>query len=171
MLIPAPMSFKTNLPEEPLPTLAGFGLLAVEGAQAGAFLQAQAMNDVAALDVGEWQWNGWLSAKGRVLALFALLRIDADAYRLVLPDAPAGTLREALSRFVFRSKVQIAVVEDVRCAAQWLEAGAVDTARRHVAGSVDGAWRLDFGGDGGERALWLLPAGAPAHEDAASDAR
>jgi folate-binding protein YgfZ len=165
------MPFKTTVPAEPLPTLAGFGLLAVEGAQAGAFLQAQTMNDVAALAVGEWQWNGWLSAKGRVLALFALLRTGEDAYRLVLPDAPAGALRDDLARFVFRSKVRLAAVDDVRCAAQWPEAGEVDSARRHVAEAIDGAWRLDFGGDGGERALWLLPEGSPAHEDAASDAR
>jgi folate-binding protein YgfZ len=168
------MPFKTTLPAEPLSTLAGFGQVVVEGAQSGAFLQAQAMNDVAALAVGEWQWNGWLSAKGRVLALFALLRTGEEAYRLVLPDVPATQLRDELSRFVFRSKVRLSVPEGAQCAAQWPVAGASrpDDAR-HVAAFVDGAWRLDCGGDDAVRWLWLLPPDARVvvNDDAASDAR
>ncbi len=159
MLSPAPMSFKTNPPGTPLPTLSGFEVLAVDGPQAGSFLQAQAMNDVAALAVGEWQWNGWLTAKGRVVALFALLRVDADAYRLVLPDHPAGELRDALARYVFRTKVRLTVADDLACAAQ-LDADASTSARHDAARSDAGDWSLDFGGDGGERRLWLLPAGS-----------
>jgi folate-binding protein YgfZ len=162
MLSPAPMPFKTNPPGTPLPTLSGFSVLAVDGPQAGQFLQAQAMNDVAALAVGEWQWNGWLTAKGRVVALFALLRVDADAYRLVLPDHPADALREALARFVFRTRVRLAVADEVACAAPGPRAGDAPPAPRHVgARSDEGEWALDFGGEGGERSLWLLPAGSP----------
>jgi folate-binding protein YgfZ len=154
-----------------LPRLSGFTVLAVEGPQAGAFLQAQAMNDVAALGVGEWQWNGWLTAKGRVVALFALLRSGDDAYRLVLPDHPAMQLRDALGRYVFRSRVRIAVDDGLAGAAQWPLAAA--TAARHVAArGDDGAWILDFGGDGGERCLWLLPVASPrlGAPEAAADA-
>ena len=160
MLIPDPMPFKTNAsPSAPLPALSGFGVLAADGPQAAAFLQAQAMNDVAALAVGQWQWNGWLTAKGRVVALFALLRTGEEAFRLVLPDHPAAELRDALSRFVFRSRVRLAVADDLVCAAQW-PAEAMP-ARDMAAATDDGAWSLDFGGDAGERRLWLLPAASP----------
>jgi folate-binding protein YgfZ len=165
------MSFKANPSGSALPRLAGFSVLAVDGPQAGAFLQAQAMNDVAALAVGEWQWNGWLTAKGRVVALFALLRSGEDAFRLVLPDLPAAQLRDALARYVFRSRVRIAVADDLACAAQWPQAAS--TAPRHVSGPADdGGWVLDFGGEGAERALWLLPADSPrlGAPDAVADA-
>ena len=164
MLSPDPMSFKTNASPDAmattLPALSGFGVLAADGPQAGAFLQAQAMNDVAALAVGQWQWNGWLTAKGRVVALFALLRTGEDAFRLVLPDHPAGELKDALSRFVFRSRVRLAVADDMACAAQCPGAAAMP-ARDVAEAAGDGSWALDFGGDGGERRLWLLPAGSP----------
>ena len=65
------MTFKTNLETARCPALAGFAVVEVEGRDAGAFLQSQAMNDVAALATGRWQWNGLLTAKGRVIALFA----------------------------------------------------------------------------------------------------
>jgi folate-binding protein YgfZ len=154
------MSFKANPPGSALPRLSGFEVLAVDGPQAGAFLQAQVMNDVAALAVGEWQWNGWLTPKGRVVALVALLRLDADAYRLVLPDHPAAPLRDALARYVFRSRVRLAVADDLACAAQW--PAAASPSPRHVAMPADdGGWILDCGGDGGERRLWLLPVDSP----------
>ena len=49
-------------------------VIALDGRDAIAFAQAQFMNDVAPLAVGRWQWNGWLTPKGRVIALFALLQ-------------------------------------------------------------------------------------------------
>jgi folate-binding protein YgfZ len=165
------MPFKVNPPPAPLPMLTGFGVLAIDGPQAGAFLQAQLMNDVAALGVGEWQWNGWLTAKGRVVALFALLRAGDDAFLLVLPDHPAGELKDALSRYVFRSRVRMVVADAVACAA--LSPAANGAPARHVAiAGDDGSWALDFAGDGGERQLWLLPAGSEriAAADASVDA-
>ena len=65
-------------------------VLALHGRDALAFAQAQFMNDVAALADGGWQWNGWLTPKGRVIALFALLRRDAETLWLLLPDFDAG---------------------------------------------------------------------------------
>ena len=66
-------------------------ILQAMGAEAASFLQAQAMNDVLALAPGQWQWNGWLNPKGRVIALFALLRTSADSFLVVLPDFPAAS--------------------------------------------------------------------------------
>jgi folate-binding protein YgfZ len=152
------MPFKVNPPRARLPALSGFGVLAVEGPQSGAFLQAQAMNDVAALAVGEWQWNGWLTAKGRVVALFALLRIADESYRLLLPDHPAAALRESLARFVFRSKLRLEVDDSMACLGEIPAAGPIAGAPRHaVADAGDGLLRLDWGGDDIERGLWLAP--------------
>jgi folate-binding protein YgfZ len=167
------MSFKTNRPATPLTVLAGFGLLGAEGPHAAAFLQAQTMNDVAALGIGQWHWNGWLSAKGRVLALFALLRTGEDAFVLVLPDEPVESLRAALARFVFRSKVRLAPLAGHACAAEWIDLEPSTGGTRDVAERVDDAWVLDLRGDGAGRRLWVLPADpdriGPA--DGAQDAR
>src|SRR6476659_7643291 len=92
--------------------LPGHAILAVEGVDAARFAHAQFMSDVAALADGHWQWSGWLTPKGRVVALFALLRFDAQTLWLLLPDAGPRELREALQRFVFRSKVVLSVRED-----------------------------------------------------------
>ena len=152
------MPFKENPPAQSLPMLAGHGVLMAEGPQAGAFLQAQLMSDVAALAVGQWHWSGWLTAKGRVIALFALLRDGEESFCLIAPDFPVDTLRAALGRFVFRSKVKLSVREDWRCAAQW---GLPAFAQRDLAIATQGGWLLDAGGDAAQRGLWLLPATSP----------
>ncbi len=95
-------------------SLSDHRLVAISGRDAVAFAHAQTMNDVAALRDGEWHWNGWLTPKGRVIVLFALLRIDVDTLWLILPDADADAFATQLRRFVFRSKVAIAVREDLR---------------------------------------------------------
>ena len=87
MLSPAPMSFKPNPAPGTCPTLPGITLLRVAGRDAAAFLQSQAMNDVNALAPMRWQWNGLLTPKGRVIALFALLREDGVEADTVEPGA------------------------------------------------------------------------------------
>ena len=62
-------------------------LIALTGRDAAKFAQAQTMNDVAGLAAGHWQWNGWLTPKGRVVALFALLKLDDDTIWMLLHDA------------------------------------------------------------------------------------
>ena len=169
MVSPTPMTFKTNLPPASCPALSGFGLLSVAGPDAAGFLQSQLMNDVAALAAGQWQWNGWLTPKGRVIALFALLRLAPDRFLLVLPDHPAAELRAALQRFVFRSKLAL---DD---APGWIAASGPDLATPapdRVAGEEPGALAMDFGEAALPRTLWLLPAGdaALAPPDPAADA-
>ena len=101
-------------PMAPWFPLSDHRLVALSGRDAVAFAHAQTMNDVAALADGEWHWNGWLTPKGRVIALFALLRLDTDTVWLVLPDADADAFIAQLRRFVFRSKVTIALRDDLR---------------------------------------------------------
>ncbi len=101
-------------PMAPWFPLSDHRLIALSGRDVVAFAHAQTMNDVAALADGEWHWNGWLTPKGRVIALFALLRLDTDTVWLVLPDADADAFVAQLRRFVFRSKVTIAIRDDLR---------------------------------------------------------
>ena len=160
MLSPGPVTFKANQPSRSLPALSGHGLLAVEGPDAQAFLQAQLMNDVGALAPGRWHWTGWLTAKGRVVALMALLRTAPDRFLAVLPDFPASDLQERLQRYVFRSKVRLAPLPDWTCAAELDAADHGAALRDHAGGDDVTGWRLDMSGERAQRALWLLPPGS-----------
>ncbi|MCA1714944.1 MAG: folate-binding protein, partial [Gammaproteobacteria bacterium] len=144
------------MPHNPqLPSSAPFALpgsdrpiLGLSGSEAAAFAQAQFMNDVAALAVGHWQWNGWLTPKGRVIALFALVKLAEDSLWLVLPDADAGELAIQLQRFVFRSKVAISHRDDlfVTCALSCPE----NALKSAFSGASESGIELDVGGDGGD---------------------
>ena len=161
MLSPAPVTFKANPSGTPLPALSTHALLAVEGPDAGAFLQAQLMNDVRALAVAQWQWSGWLNPKGRLVAMLALLRTAEDAFLLIVPDFPAEDLQARLQRYVFRSKVRLGIPAGWACAAQFDEAGPRGARPEQADGSAEAGWRLDMGGDQASRAMWLLPPGSP----------
>ena len=156
--VPSPM------PDNPQPApafaLPGHDVLAVTGRDSLAFAQAQFMNDVAALADGGWQWNGWLTPKGRVVALFALLRLDAETLWLLLPDAGAAALVAQLQRYVFRSKLKLEARADLRASGRFAPPA-------HAAGATLGrdgdAVELDVGGEGGPRSLRI------AAEDSAGD--
>ena len=168
------MPFKTNRPAGPLPALSGFSLLGFDGPEAASFLQAQTMNDVRGLAVQQWQWNGWLNAKGRVIALFALLKLEQDRFIAVLPDMPAGEFASLLKRFVFRTKVRIDVVTSHVAAAGFdVSAAPGDDGRQRIDGDIDNGLVLDMSGDDCRRQLLLLPSAdiALAAPDAACDAR
>ncbi|MDQ3228945.1 MAG: folate-binding protein [Pseudomonadota bacterium] len=126
-------------------------IVSLAGRDAGAFAQAQFMNDVAALTVGHWQWNGWLTPKGRVITLFALLKLDPDALLLIVADADVVALVAQLQRYVFRSKVRIDVVED-RVVNGSISAPRTAQASAFAAGT-DRDIELDMSGDGGARTL------------------
>lgn len=104
---PQPMHDKPQPAPDHEFRLPGHRLLSICGRDAIAFAQAQFMNDVATLADRHWQWNGWLTAKGRVVALFALLRLDAETLWLLLPDADPVELAAQLQRYVFRSKLKL----------------------------------------------------------------
>lgn len=82
-------------------------IVSLRGPDAVAFAQAQFANDVPSLADGHWQWSAWLTAKGRVLAVFQLLRLDPQNLLLVCHDGGAEAMAEQLRRFVFRRKVVI----------------------------------------------------------------
>lgn len=138
--------------------LSNHRLMALKGRDAVAFAQAQFMNDVSLLGNGQWQWNGWLTPKGRVIALFALLRVDDETLWLLLPDADPDTLADALKRFVFRSKVVIAVRNDLHVAGRF--ATPIGASGASFSGDPAGGLALDMRGSDGPRTLSILPSPA-----------
>src|SRR5207342_709181 len=135
-------------------------ILALEGPDAARFAQAQFMSDVSGLADGHWQWSGWLTPKGRVVALFALLRFDAQTLWLLLPDADPQELRDALQRFVFRSKVKLAVRDDKHVAGRFARPSRASGS--HLA--IDSHVELDVGTPDAPRTLRI--ADTPAAPDA-----
>ncbi len=125
------------------------------------------MGDVDALQPGHWQWNGWLTPKGRVIALFALLRHDADSLHLLLADAEPEGFVAALSRYVFRSKLRIAHETGLSVSGRFGPAEvAAGSAFAGAASPVD--LQLDFGGAGGPRTLAVTTGAAPDDPGAAA---
>ena len=153
------MTFKTNMETARCPALAEWSVVDFRGVDAAAFLQSQSMNDVAVLVPGRWQWNGLLTAKGRVIALFALACVAPDRFLLVLPDLAGAELVAHLRRFVFRSKLTLDATPGVVAAAGLAAPGSDPGA---LFGDAASGVALDLSGEGGARWLWLLPAGHPA---------
>lgn len=77
------------------------------GPDAAAFAHAQFSSNVNLLDVGQWQFSAWLDAKGRVRALFHLARLDQQRYLVLLRGGSASAIAAALSRFIFRSRLEL----------------------------------------------------------------
>ena len=167
------MPFKIDTAPNSLPRLTGFTILQAEGADAGEFLQAQTMNDVRSLAPGQWQWNGWLTPKGRVIALFALWRAEEQRFLLLLPDFPAEELQALLQRYVFRSKLQLTVVQTLACSAAFGDRRNDAPSELSFAQAIDGGWALDMGGATASRQLLVLPEEHPSlcQPDEDSDAR
>lgn len=157
------MSFNLNPSGTTLPLLSGFSLLSLEGPDATAFAQAQFTTHVGDLPMGHWHWSAWLTAKGRVVALFALIKHDPHRLWLLLPDFPATELATRLQRFVFRSKVAPTPRADVVICAD-LDGGKLPApdAPAALLGRPDTGLVLDFSAAGGTRRLALLPASHPA---------
>jgi folate-binding protein YgfZ len=83
-----------------------YGLLAVTGADARAFLHAQLTNDIVNLPADRAALAGWCTAKGRLLATLLVIP-SADGFLLQLARDIAPAVAKRLSMFVLRSKVKI----------------------------------------------------------------
>lgn len=82
-------------------------VVAFEGIDALTFLQSQLTNDVAAMAIGGWQWQGYCSAKGRLQATFALARTGEAAFVAVVHQSVAAALVKRLTMFRLRAKLTI----------------------------------------------------------------
>jgi folate-binding protein YgfZ len=153
------MAYKQDTHRDRLP-LASWQVLEVTGSDATAFLQAQLMNDVRALAPRHWQWSGWLTPKGRLIALLALVALDGHRYWLLAPDFPAVDLATRLQRFVFRSKLTLLAREDLCAFAEFDFAAASEHSSADpsmLVGEVESGLALDFSTDHAQRTLWLQP--------------
>src|SRR3954463_5163684 len=84
-----------------------YGVLAVTGSDARSFLHAQLTNDIENLPADRAALAGWCTAKGRLLATFLVVPVEAGfVLQLARDIAPAVAKR--LSMFVLRSKVKVA---------------------------------------------------------------
>ncbi|MGI8561637.1 MAG: YgfZ/GcvT domain-containing protein [Luteimonas sp.] len=160
-LIPASPIDKPSDKDAAFFALPGQRVVALDGRDAVAFAQAQCMSDVATLGDAQWHWSGWLTPKGRLIALFALLRLDAETLWLLLPDADPNEFASQLQRFLFRSKVAITVRDDLQVSGAFTSPCGASGADLIIDG--DGRIELDFRGDGGVRTLRL--AAARSHAD------
>jgi folate-binding protein YgfZ len=96
--------------------LRDLGCIAIRGDDAREFLHAQLARDVAALDERTAPLAGWHDARGRVRALFRVLRM-ADGWLLLTPrDAIEPTLNR-LRMYVLRARVTLASAPDWHVAA------------------------------------------------------
>ncbi len=146
----------------PLP---GWQIVEVQGRDAAVFLQAQTMNDVGALSDGQWQWNGWLNPKGRAIALFALVMLDAQRYWLLVPDFPADELAQRLQHYVFRSKLTLRARKDLRAFGEFAKPARASGAEfDRVADGDREILEFDFGAPDAGRTLRLE---TPGHDLAA----
>jgi folate-binding protein YgfZ len=148
-------------------------LLSVTGDDAGAFLHGQFTNDVEALPQGAAQWNGWCTAKGRLLATFLLARRE-DGYLLMLPAEIAPAVHKRLSMFVLRSQVKIADVSEKFVRIGFAGKSAAVIAARHWGHTPDPMRSVEkdgatcFGLDGERFVILASPESAPHLWDALS---
>lgn len=84
--------------------LSQLGLLAFSGADTAEFLQSQFTNDVRGLSADAATWNGYCSAKGRMLANFLMWKDGADTCLQMSGDIREAVLKR-LKMFILRSKV------------------------------------------------------------------
>ena len=144
--------------------LADRQLLAISGPDAAVFAQAQFSSDVLALADGHWQWSAWLTAKGRTIAVFQLIRITSDDLLLIFADGDADEIASQLQRFVFRRKVKIGLRDDLQLQAAFT---APKTASGAVlAGSLAGFLELDVGSGDLPRTMRIAGADASGETDA-----
>jgi folate-binding protein YgfZ len=88
----------------------------VRGADAAAFLHGQLSRTVLTLDPDDAPLAGWADARGRVRALFRVLR-GAERWLLVTPRDGADAIIKKLRMFVLRAKVDVVRADDVAVAA------------------------------------------------------
>ncbi|KGM06042.1 Folate-dependent protein for Fe/S cluster synthesis/repair in oxidative stress [Methylophaga thiooxydans] len=101
-----------NESQPALTPLADLSIIIVSGDDAESFLQNLLTNDVNALKPHQAQLNGLCSPKGRLLAIFQLIKREQD-YLIVLPAELAEAIAQRLTMFKLRSKVDIALSDSL----------------------------------------------------------
>lgn len=90
---------------------AAFDAITLDGPDAVRFAHAQLATDLEHADDGSAQWSAYLTAQGRTIVLAVVERRAPTTVVLHVPAARGAELAARLQRFVFRSKVKLAVSE------------------------------------------------------------
>ncbi len=91
--------------------LDNMSLLYVGGDDATDFLQSQLSNDIHAIDEHSIQLSSFSNAKGRMLGIFRVVKIDGG-YLLLMPSSILPSIQQQLQKFIIRSKVILADITD-----------------------------------------------------------
>ncbi|MFT7234698.1 MAG: folate-binding protein YgfZ [Methylophagaceae bacterium] len=83
------------------------GSLSISGDDSHAFLQNLLTNDITLLAIGQSQYSGLCNPKGRLLALFLIIRTAETNYQLIMPKALCGPIAKRLGMYILRSKVKL----------------------------------------------------------------
>jgi hypothetical protein len=89
-----------------LADLSHYGLIGLVGDDAQTFLHGQITNDLRELNQKSAVFAGYLSAKGRMLANFLVMKRGDDVL-VLLPAALREPIQKRLSMFILRSKVKV----------------------------------------------------------------
>jgi tRNA-modifying protein YgfZ len=116
----------------PIALLNRYGLLAVKGADARAFLHAQLTRDIENLPADRSAFAGWCTAQGRLLATMLVIPCP-DGFLLQLARDIAPAVAKRLSMFVLRSKVKITDESD-----NWVQYGIWDSSSTTAGVSWEG---------------------------------
>jgi len=84
----------------------GFTVIQCSGVDAGSFLQNQFTCDISRIDQDDWGLAGYCSPKGRLLAIFFVLR-QGDAFLLATHSSLAEDVIIGLRRFIMRVDVTL----------------------------------------------------------------
>ncbi|ABI56679.1 YgfZ/GcvT domain-containing protein [Alkalilimnicola ehrlichii MLHE-1] len=102
----APVSGDT-LPATLLTPLPEAGVIAVEGPDATTFLHSQLTHDIEGMPEGSWRLAGWCNPKGRLLALFRVVRDGDQSFRLLCPGELVTGVMRRLQMFILRARVTL----------------------------------------------------------------
>ena len=95
--------------------LSQLGILQITGDDAADFLQNMFTNDIKLLANNQSQLSGFCNAKGRLFAIFLLIR-RCNGFQIILPKSMCGLLQQRLSMFVLRANVIITdISEELIC--------------------------------------------------------
>lgn len=111
-------------PEVQLVDASALVVVEVSGEDAFEFLQAQTCNDLSQVTATQGQLNGYCNPKGRLLALFTVLKVDSG-FLLIVPKVIVDGFIKRLSLFILRAKVCLRVREDLHLAGILLAAELV----------------------------------------------
>lgn len=85
----------------------------ISGRDAERFLNDQFTNDIDALEPNRWQFTGYCTSKGRLIALMRLFVSDDGVY-IILPGSLSDAVIQRLQIYVFRAKVSFEILAGYR---------------------------------------------------------